>query len=446
MRKRKKCLTGLISIVLIVAFCISGCGGEEKSTKENVVDSETEKLDAKTLEDNKKIKKSTGFSTEYQVENAKDGYFIVSKLDGALFGVLDSYGNEVIPVEYDYISFPDSEKAQAFIVKMEGKMGILNYAGETILPIEYDNINNPEVKGTLYLAEKEGIQSIIKLDGTVYKELSGNYNDLIADKFLVIGGGPAYEEAYGLDEQVLFSGSISEANGKYVYGLDTVNGYLGVCDFGTSTMALMDSEGNTTMTFPFAQESDTYGMMKDIGFKNLVSIQYDSNGSLAVPHYKLIDIKNNTVVDKVYNKITGNSEAAFALNINSDAGTSSVDIYDSDGQIVKTVDFDSNSVGIEMDNPLIKVKYGDTYRFYNSKGDEVSDERYLEAEPVHDYWMVQNLDGEYGLMDPDGKMCINFGQIGKESYQGKEWEDTYVFEDIFCIVTESSDGSDVWLF
>ena len=454
-KNRWKYLAVLISTMFLAVFSFSGCSAEknkEESTTENVVENdlkkenETQKSEGDNSNSSNNSQKSTGFSTEYTIEDAKDGYFVVSKLDGALFGLLDSFGKETLPLEYDYISFPDSEKAHAVIVEKEGKMGILDYSGNTILPIEYDSINKPGVRSTLYLVEKEGVQSIVNLDGTVYKELTGKYDDLIADNFLVIGGGPAYSEVYGLDEQTLFSGNINEPGGKYAYNLDTVKGYLGICDFGSSSMSLMDSEGNMVMNFPFAQKGETYGMLEDIGLDNLARIQYASNGSLAVPRYKLINIAQNSISDKDYNQIIGNGESAFALSINSDTNTSSMDVYDLDGQIKEAVDFDSDLVEIEMENSLIRVKKGETCRLYDSDGKEVSEGRYLNAEPIHSFWMVQNLDGEYGLMDSVGEMRINFGEMGEERYQGKEWEDTYVFDDTFCIVIENGEGCNVYLF
>lgn len=49
-------------------------------------------------------------------------------------------------------------------------------------------------------------------------------------------------------------------------------------------------------------------------------------------------------------------------------------------------------------------------------------------------------------MGSNGEMLIDFGDMEDESYNGLEWEDTYSFDGVFCIVTESSSGSNVWLF
>lgn len=66
----------------------------EENTKEN-----TEKVVEKNTEDNLYL------TTDYKVEDYCNGYFIVSKMDGRLFGVINSKGKEVIPLKYDEVSF-----------------------------------------------------------------------------------------------------------------------------------------------------------------------------------------------------------------------------------------------------------------------------------------------------------------------------------------------------
>ena len=63
----------------------------EENTKEN-----TEKVVEKNTEDNLYL------TTDYKVEDYCNGYFIVSKMDGRLFGVINSKGKEVIPLKTPY--------------------------------------------------------------------------------------------------------------------------------------------------------------------------------------------------------------------------------------------------------------------------------------------------------------------------------------------------------
>ena len=123
-----------------------------------------------------------------------------------------------------------------------------------------------------------------------------------------------------------------------------------------------------------------------------------------------------------------------------------VDVYNMNGEIDETLNLSAESILIADGSSLIIAEYGETYRIYDKDGIELSDERYLDIESIENYWMLQNLDGEYGLMDNVGNMRIQFGDMGDESYNGKDWENTYIFNDTFCIITENGQGSSVWLF
>ena len=71
-----------------------------------------------------KEKQGLLFSTEYEVQDYFNGYFIVSKLQGKLWGVIDNSGNEIIPLKYTSIVF-DNKKEVA-----DGRNDELNFVAE----------------------------------------------------------------------------------------------------------------------------------------------------------------------------------------------------------------------------------------------------------------------------------------------------------------------------
>lgn len=80
------------------------------------------------------------FSTEYDIEDYCGGYFIVSKNDGLLYGVLDINGEEWIPCEYDEISFLNGNeyidgKNDVLFMKLryENLYTVMNDSGKVIL-------------------------------------------------------------------------------------------------------------------------------------------------------------------------------------------------------------------------------------------------------------------------------------------------------------------------
>ncbi len=422
-------------VCLIFALVVSGCSGETESDSAPVQTESEESVN----------EVSKGFSTVYKIEDAKDGYFIVSKLDGSLYGLLDSSGNEVIPLEYDDITFPESREAHAVVVKAEGKMGLYDYEGNEILPLEYEDISDSGLESQYYLVEQGGVQSIIHLDGREYKKLTGKYSSLVGDAFLVDGIDPAYTEVYNFNEEILFSGEIESANASYAYELESVPDYIGICRFNSS-MDLMDSNGNIVLSYPYANSDNGYGMMGDINSNQLVTIDYYPNGIKNMYHPKLLNISQNIVSEKYYNEITNSGDVIFAVSVSDGVNGYNVDVYNLNGTLEKTLAFDGETVSTETSNSLISVKNGETYRLYDKEGNDLTNERYLDASPINSFWVLQNLDGEYGLMDDNGDMRIPFGEMGNESYGGKEWDETYEFDDTFCIVTEDSNGCNVWMF
>ena len=408
----------------------------EDSVSESPANDETINNDVESVD-----KISTGFSTESTIEDAKDGYFIVSKLDGTLYGLLDSFGTEVIPVEYDYISFPDSKEAQSVIVKVEGKSGILNYEGNEILPIEYETIRNSGLNSTRYLVQKDGVQSIVELDGTTYKELVGEYTDLIGNSFLV----QSSYSVFSLDETQIFASQ----NKEFIYELDSVTDYIGVY-YDAHSVCLMDLNGEIALSFDYStigvDQSDLVTTVaEDQGNTNLVSEKYAIVSS-GTSYERVINIQQKSISDTNYIDVAGNAEFLFALYTDATTDTNLVDVYDSNGKILQTLEIDAELIELSSGNPFIVAKNGETYRVYNKEGKEITGDRYLEVEPLSDCLMLQNLDGEYGIMGSSGEMLIEFGAMGEESYNGYEWKDTYSFDDTFCIVTESSSDSNVWLF
>lgn len=73
------------------------------------------------------------FNTEYTVKDYCEGAIIVSKLDGKLYGLLDDRGKEILPLDYDSLSFVNKDKY------IDGEENVLYLIAERE---EYDIIFN----------------------------------------------------------------------------------------------------------------------------------------------------------------------------------------------------------------------------------------------------------------------------------------------------------------
>ena len=97
--------------MLFVVISISGC---------------SRYLGGATEENNsvKEEKQGLLFSTEYEVQDYFNGYFIVSKLQGKLCGVIDDSGNEIIPLKYTSVVFENKKEVA------DGRNDELNFIAE----------------------------------------------------------------------------------------------------------------------------------------------------------------------------------------------------------------------------------------------------------------------------------------------------------------------------
>lgn len=462
MRKKRK-IAILLAVLLGIQLVIPGCGKKEdapvtseiseevlSSGYESEIVESSESVVESAVEEPEQNTKPSSFTTEYSIEGQRDGYCIVSKLEGTLYGLLDSRGKEVLALEYDKITFPESENAQTVIVEQEGKYGLYDYDGKEILPLEYEKIENSGSKSTRYLVQKDGRQSIVGLDGTVEKELSGIYNLLVGNSFLLKRGQSAmplpsaFDSAYSLDEKEIFTGELEVG-----YSLSDVNDIIGTYHLnGTSLQAkdaqveLIDSKGNIIAT----QTVEPACRFEALGNENIFVIHQELSRS-----DRLFIRSTQSISEDQYEQIEKVDEETILAK--SEGGV--IDVFNMDGKLEKRIGIGLGADSVKLYRGVIIVKTGNTYRLYDKEGNKLTDERYLSVDGAAThaginpsaFLVVQNLDGEYGIIDGTGEMRIPFGGLdGEKSYGGRKWEAVYVSGDTMCIVTETRDGNMVSIF
>lgn len=459
----------LFTVILGWQLCLSGCNTKDDfSTFEDTTDvqentSEEEQQDSFI---NKNFVQTKEFSTEYSIEEEKDGYFVVSKLSGKLYGLLDSTGSEVMEVEYDSISFPESENGDAVIVELEGKYGIYSYQGELILPIEYEKISCDGRYAEYYLVQKDGRQSIVDLDGKLIRNLSGVYDKLIGDSFLTVCKGSGslerfYEEVYDLNEKALLlegdprstSGMAFEIkDAKNIIGLYYKGEDDGWSDEGKDSMIeLVDENGNKVLSYTFPYDNF-------YEYEHMFPFSIEDGGKWVVLYYPRSVYANNLVLcnlatheileNNYLNIVYTEDGTIFASYLDTGTHEYRIDIIDSKGKIKSSIECEQNqNIPILQGNDMILSQTGETYRIYNENGMPVTDERYLSAELIGQYVIVSDLNGEYGIMDCNGEMRVPFGKVEDgRSIEGSKWEELYTIDDKLYIVLRQGDGSRVLIF
>lgn len=470
------------TIILSAAFLglqllVSGCakdnvmdiGTEAGEITENIekesMKEESEERDAYsgTVEDTDNLadedisggEQPVGFVlTDCEVSVGQNGYYIVESVDTSLYGLVDANGTSILPMEYDDINFSELENANAVIVYAEGKYGLYDCQGREILPVTYDKID--EGGGERYLVEKDGKQSIIGLDGSLVADLQGTYEALYGNSFLsaieMADDGCMYTELYDLDEnkiQVSVSKDKKANLGKMesiiIDGTELllVNGIYDM--LSSDFYMLLNADGEEVCSVISDQEttaerSSLFSVNSDkiLGMKSWSWGSAESSGT-----YYLYNISTQTRSEEEYSSIIDFGEGIYAQR------EDGVDLYGRDGNLIRTIEFEEND-GIELSiyHSLIVVQYGDTYRVYNSEGKEVTEDRYLDFYSYQNHLLVQNLDGEYGMMNEQGEMVIPFGMIQENqdsdqmTYNGEIWEDgdTDFYDGHLYLLTETNSG------
>lgn len=116
----KKEIVKILMCTVLASTLLGACSTNRSTQDEqkasnteisNIVKNDTESIYEKNTEKNtEEVVKKTAedylyLTTDYKVEDYCNGYFIVSKMDRRLFGVINSKGKEVIPLKYDEVSF-----------------------------------------------------------------------------------------------------------------------------------------------------------------------------------------------------------------------------------------------------------------------------------------------------------------------------------------------------
>ncbi|MBE5821767.1 MAG: hypothetical protein E7311_04170 [Clostridiales bacterium] len=180
---------------------------------------------------------------------------IIANLNGKN-GIIDLYGNEIVPFIYDYISSFSEGKA---CVMLNDKVGYIDYTGEVVIPIQYDSEE--------YMYYEFGHEKIVY----DYTYASGYYHyeaDAVADE-----AGNRYAHYCYYTPYFANGYAMVKKNGKYGY-INTNNEQVIPCIY------------------------DELGEMNDY-----YVVTAGINGK-----YGAIDMNNNVVVDFKYDYVTYDEE------------------------------------------------------------------------------------------------------------------------------------------
>lgn len=441
---KKKATILLMGLLTVAIF--NGCGNKDTSKDTSVVDTATTEIQSEqeyetVSEAQEEVSTESdvqGFVLSgYKYESDMNGFYIVS-IDGLpLYGMVNSKGDFVIPAEYDEMEFDQNGNV---LLKLEGKWGVFDTDGEQVLTFEYDvisaGINN-------YYVKKDDKPMIIDAQGNVIKELDA---DAIYDKM----EGDLYLRE--LSDEYAYRSLTGNENEREVEYIDTAQLYRiykwDLENDSWETVDILDKNGKLLYELTNRKDEVSYTVyvlnsskicaIGEIPYGGASTNQIASSDDCK--KYHLYNIETQERSEQEYLKVR-----AFGKDKIYGEKEDGIDVFDIAGNLISSFELPGCDEFGQVGD-MVYAQYGSTYRIYNEYGEEVTGERYLDMSGQHagfKFVRVQNLSGQWGILDKNGKEILPFGSVsGDDSiYNGSEIITDSIIDDKWYILTEEFDGT-----
>ncbi len=396
-----------ISLIITLAIIVPSYGCSNQPTSQNntepnsIINENTE-----STPNNVEIQntKHITFSTNYEIVECYMGYFIATTNDGRLYGVLDSNGNVAIDFIYDSLTF-GSNKSQrrenVIYASTENGKGIIDFKGNILVPMEYNEIQQYEKfcdytfaskSNNVYLISKNYESTIMNI--TAPGGLKGFRT--LGDNYFVVVTGVAERIIYNLNAEKIYS-----YDNKLVLNDRVSEKYVCFSEFY--------SENNTEYSITTIFDND-YNLCSTI---NEIYLRADSISYVS---------EETGIVE------TQNGEKVL--------------IEYASGNITK--DFDPNIIN----DKTISVEHkSDTYRVYDSDGNDLFNERFYNAKEFsNEYVLLENLDGKEALINMYGEVMYDFGTITENSIFDYVKEQEFFNKEMYCAVVNNGNNYTVYAY
>ena len=290
------------------------------------------------------------------------------------YGLIDLLGKEILPVEYDEITVLDGTE-NSILIKKADKIGLVNDTGSIIIECNYKEIKK---LGDTYK------------DGYITIDEQGKYGVISATKKQILENKYEEIEQIALKEFFLVKESGKE---KLINSRDET-----ILEDG------FDQIKSVTTNGIIFTKNNLYGEMNTSGEITLKAEYQDlkeaSNGIYIAKQndkYGIIDNMGNVQIPYEYQGITYNEKAKLFFAEDAEYKTSIID----DQYNIKATGILSE---INTDDEYIRMRVDDDYKYYNLKGEEISNIEALKNNTI----FLNKKDGKYGYVDKKGNAVTEF--------------------------------------
>lgn len=290
------------------------------------------------------------------------------------YGLIDLLGKEILPVEYDEITVLDGTE-NSILIKKADKIGLVNDTGSIIIECNYKEIKK---LGDTYK------------DGYITIDEQGKYGVISATKKQILDNKYDEISQVALKEyyQVKEDGKVKLINSKGETVIE--NGFDQIKS--VTTNGIIFEKNNL-----FGEMNTSGEIVLEAGYQDLKEANNGIYIAKQNDKYGIIDNVGNIQIPFEYQIITYNEKAKLFLADDSEYKTSIID----NQYNIKATGILSE---INTDEEYIRMRVDDDYKYYNLKGEEISNIEALKNNTI----FLSKKDGKYGFVDKKGNAITEY--------------------------------------
>ncbi|MBO5175588.1 MAG: WG repeat-containing protein [Eubacterium sp.] len=382
-----------IFILCMISIFLISCGKRQTSSTtksaettqqpEDQTEEQTDFVDHE-LEQQEQLADNSYLSTDYHIEDYENGYLIISKSDGLLFGVIDRNNNTIIPVEYDEISFVNSNgntDKQYFCAKYENQYTLFDEQSTKLI----ENSNYP-------------------IDSVKYETKTSDNMPLLFYTKATSEQALDFSELIFYNENGSIRSNIKLENGNSSKPLLLSEEYVNENFFIMTITAFQSTNPNATLTYMYDYDGKVLKKWK----KSSIS-HCNTRGDSENDYYVYIQNLGAGKVDKVYIDSNGNCKS-----IDHYTGNEIQNEY-IENQQQASPQTDVHYVGPNNENVIYKSN--DTWKYESKTGTPIYDTRYYSCKSFDKSYLLSNENNDVCVITQNGKKVIDYGSI---TYDGDE--------------------------
>lgn len=290
------------------------------------------------------------------------------------WGLIDLDGKEILEPVYDNITTIKGIK-NSLIIEKDGLVGLVNNKGSKILDTNYLEITNfgDDYKNGYITINQENKYGLASISGTqILENKYEKIDNIYSDKYFVIRENQK-QKLINKDGEVTLAENFDEI--KQIAN-------QGIVFIKKNKYGLMDFGGNVLI-------EPTYQKLTEINI-DIFSAEKDGKSGA-------IDKDQNEKIPFTYSQITYNKKAGIYIADDENYNSS---ILDSNFEVKVTGILSE----INTDSGYMKLKVGDTYKYYNFKFEEKENKDILSTNKI----FTSKQNGKYGFVDSKGNVIVDY--------------------------------------